>query len=105
MPGRRLLKPFEVKKETAEEKKQRARAIAARLAQTYPELRVPLDHRNNFELLVAVILSAQCTDEMVNRVTPDLFRRYPTPELLAHAPLRHIEKLIHRVYSTPRRCR
>jgi endonuclease-3 len=86
-----------VRKETVEEKKQRARTIAARLAQAYPELRVPLSHRNNFELLVAVILSAQCTDEMVNRVTPDLFRRYPTPQAMAHAPLDRIEKLIHRV--------
>jgi endonuclease-3 len=86
-----------MKRESAEEKKQRARAIAARLAQVYPELRVPLAHRNNFELLVAVILSAQCTDEMVNRVTPELFRRYPTPESMARAPLRQIEKLIHRV--------
>jgi endonuclease-3 len=97
MPGGRLLKQLEVKKETAEEKKRRARAIAARLAQAYPELRVPLTHCNDFELLVAVILSAQCTDEMVNRVTPDLFRRYPTPESMARAPLRQIEKLIHRV--------
>ncbi|HEY3303730.1 MAG TPA: endonuclease III [Candidatus Binatia bacterium] len=86
-----------MKKKTAEEKKQRAHAIAARLAQAYPELRVPLSHRNNFELLVAVILSAQCTDEMVNRVTPELFRRYPTPEAMARAPLDRIEKFIHRV--------
>jgi endonuclease-3 len=86
-----------MKRESIDEKKQRASTIAARLAQAYPELRVPLTHRNNFELLVAVILSAQCTDEMVNRVTPDLFRRYPTPEAMARAPLRQIEKLIHRV--------
>jgi len=86
-----------VKKETAEEKKQRARAIAARLAEAYPDLRVPLAHRNNFELLVAVILSAQCTDEMVNRVTPGLFRRYPTPYSMARAPLAQIEKSIRRV--------
>lgn len=86
-----------MKKETAEEKKQRARAIAARLAEAYPDLRVPLAHRNNFELLVAVILSAQCTDEMVNRVTPELFRRYPTPDSMARAPLAQIEKSIRRV--------
>jgi endonuclease-3 len=86
-----------VKKKTAEDNKQRARAIAARLAEAYPDLRVPLAHRNNFELLVAVILSAQCTDEMVNRVTPELFRRYPTPDATARAPLAQIEKSIRRV--------
>ena len=86
-----------MKRESDEEKQRRCRTIAARLAENYPELRVPLDHRNNFELLVAVILSAQCTDEMVNRVTPELFRRYPTPHWMARAPLAQIEKFIRRV--------
>jgi endonuclease-3 len=86
-----------VKKESAEEKKQRAGAIAVRLALVYPELRVPLSHRNNFEMLVAVMLSAQCTDEMVNRVTPELFRRYPTPDSLARATVVQIGKLIRRL--------
>jgi endonuclease III len=86
-----------MRKEPVEEKKQRARALAARLVKAYSELRVPLVHRNNFELLVAVILSAQCTDEMVNRVTPELFRRYPTPDAMARAPLAQIEKSIRRV--------
>jgi len=72
-----------VKKETAEAKKKRALAVAGRLAQAYPEIRVPLHHRNNYELLVATVLSAQCTDEMVNRVTPELFRRYPSPGSLS----------------------
>jgi endonuclease-3 len=86
-----------MKRESAEETKQRARAIAARLARAYPDLRVPLAHRNNFELLVAVILSAQCTDEMVNRVTPELFRLFPAPNAMARAPLAQIEKSIRRV--------
>jgi endonuclease-3 len=86
-----------MRKESAEDKKQRSGAIAARLTEAYPDLRVPLDHRNNFELLVAVILSAQCTDEMVNRVTPELFRRFPAPDLMARAPLAQIEKCIRRV--------
>ncbi len=86
-----------MRKESVEEKKHRARAIAARLAEAYPELRVPLTHRNNFELLAAVILSAQCTDEMVNRVTPELFRRFPAPEAMARAPLAQIENSIRRV--------
>jgi endonuclease III len=86
-----------VKRETAEEKRRRAATLARRLAEAYPGLRVPLDHQNNFELLVAVILSAQTTDEMVNRVTPELFHRYPTPAALARAPLKSIEALIRRL--------
>ncbi|HEY6200305.1 MAG TPA: endonuclease III [Candidatus Binatia bacterium] len=86
-----------MKRETVEEKRRRTAKIAQRLAETYPGLRVPLDHKNTFELLVAVILSAQCTDEMVNRVTPELFRRYPMPDALARAPLKSIEALIRRL--------
>lgn len=82
------------KKETFKQKSERASAIGAHLAGTYPELRVPLAHRNTFELLVAVILSAQCTDEAVNRVTPELFRHYPDPETLALAPTAEIERII-----------
>ncbi|MGH7774042.1 MAG: endonuclease III [Candidatus Binatia bacterium] len=83
-----------MKRETVKEKKDRAQAIASRLAQAFPEVRVPLHHRNPYELLVATILSAQCTDEMVNRVTPELFRLYAEPEDLAKAPVREIEKVI-----------
>lgn len=72
-------------------KKTRAGEIAARLARAFREIRVPLVHRNPFELLVATILSAQSTDDQVNRVTPALFRRFPDPEALARAPLREIE--------------
>jgi len=86
-----------MKRESAEEKKKKAGAIAARLARAYPDLHVPLAHRNNFEMLVAVILSAQCTDEMVNKVTPELFRRFPAPNAMARAPLAQIEKSIRRV--------
>jgi len=87
----------EVKKEAAEAKKKRALAVAGRLAQAYPEIRVPLHHRNNYELLVATILSAQCTDEMVNKVTPELFRRYPTAAALARARIGDIERVIRRL--------
>jgi endonuclease III len=82
------------KKETFTEKSERAFAIAAQLARSYRELRVPLAHRSTFELLVAVILSAQCTDEAVNRVTPELFRRYPDPETLALASTGEVEQII-----------
>ena len=81
-------------REALAEKSARARAIAARLAQAYPELKVPLTHHNTFELLIAVILSAQCTDEAVNKVTPELFRRYHGPEKLAQATTTEIEELI-----------
>ena len=82
------------KRETFAQKSSRTNAIAARLARTSPELQVPLHYRNTFELLIAVILSAQCTDEAVNRVTPELFRRYPDPERLAQASTTAIERII-----------
>lgn len=86
--------PRRRKRESVEEKKARAKKIAARLAVTYPEVQCPLIHANDFELLVAVILSAQCTDAAVNKVTPELFRRYSTPGALAAAPSVEIESLI-----------
>ncbi|MHC4816945.1 MAG: endonuclease III [Planctomycetota bacterium] len=72
-----------------------ARTVVRRLHGEYPDVECALVHENAFELAVATILSAQCTDEMVNRVTPTLFRRYPTPEKLARARTATIEKLIH----------
>jgi endonuclease-3 len=83
------------RRKTVEQRRARAGAIAASLAHTYPELEVPLKHCNTFELLIAVILSAQCTDEAVNRVTPELFRRYPSPAKLAEASIADIEAIIH----------
>jgi endonuclease-3 len=82
------------KRENQHQRAARAQAIADRLKRAYPELKVPLNHQNTFELLVAVILSAQCTDEAVNRVTPDLFRVYPDPERLAAAKTSDIERII-----------
>lgn len=75
----------------------RAREVATRLAAEYPgeaaEL-CALRHANPFELLIATILSAQCTDEKVNEVTPELFRAYPTPFDLAAADPGRVEELI-----------
>ena len=82
------------KRETAEERSRRAAAVAARLAAAYPGAECPLTHRNTFELLVAVILSAQCTDAAVNKVTPALFERYATPAALARASTDEVEALI-----------
>ncbi len=64
------------------------------LEREYPEARCSLDYKNAFELLMATILSAQCTDERVNMTTPALFKKYPTPELMAKARLSDLEKLI-----------
>jgi endonuclease-3 len=80
--------------ETAREKAERAAAITVDLANLYGDVECPLTHRNNFELLVAVILSAQCTDAAVNKVTPHLFERYPDPSALAQAALADIESCI-----------
>ena len=66
-----------------------------RLQKAYPDAECALHHRNPFELLVATILSAQCTDETVNKVTPALFARYPTPAALAGAKREDVEQLIH----------
>ena len=61
----------------------------------YPDVKTPLVHRNPFELLVATILSAQCTDRQVNAVAPSLFAAYPTPETLAAADPAEVERLVH----------
>jgi endonuclease-3 len=61
-------------------KQERAEIVRQRLAQLYPDPPIPLDHRDEFTLLVAVLLSAQCTDKKVNEITPALFRAAPTPQ-------------------------
>jgi endonuclease-3 len=76
------------------DRKARALEIQRRLAATYPDAHCELDHRNAFELAVATILSAQCTDKRVNLVTPELFKRWPTPEKLAKARRAEIESVI-----------
>jgi endonuclease III len=81
-------------RENLKEKIARTGAIATRVRQAYPELRVPLDYGTTFQLLVAVILSAQCTDAAVNKITPELFRRFPTPDRMGDAPLAQIESMI-----------
>ena len=76
------------------QQKERAQQILNELYQYYPNPHCELDHRNAFELLIATILSAQCTDVRVNMVTPALFETYPTPELMAEAPLEELEELV-----------
>lgn len=73
---------------------ERIGAILHRLHTAYPDVECALHHRNAFELLVATILSAQCTDERVNLVTPALFARFPTPAAMAAADREELEGLI-----------
>src|SRR5262249_17251645 len=68
--------------------------ILKALARAYPDAKTALHHRTPFELLVATILSAQCTDQTVNRVTPALFDRYPDVESLASASATAVERII-----------
>ncbi|MFQ5746082.1 MAG: endonuclease III [Gemmatimonadota bacterium] len=77
-----------------EARRRRVRAVAPILAELYPDLTVTLDYRTPLELLVATILSAQCTDERVNRVTPALFRRFPDASAYAGADREEIEALV-----------
>ncbi len=75
--------------------KRRARLILKRLAATYPDARCGLNFSGPFQLLVASILSAQCTDERVNMTTPGLFRKYPTAAHFASAKQKALEREIH----------
>jgi endonuclease-3 len=72
----------------------RVEAILKGLDEAYPAVECALTHNSPWELLVATILSAQCTDVRVNMVTPELFRRFPTPQLMAKATLPELEDLI-----------
>jgi endonuclease-3 len=76
------------------DKSRAARLIQRRLDKAYPNARCALDHQNPLQLLVATILSAQCTDVRVNMVTPELFRRFPTAQSLAEADQDELERLI-----------
>lgn len=74
--------------------KAHATEILRRLLALYPDAHCELDYRNPYELAVATILSAQCTDKRVNLVTPELFRRWPDAEALSLAPREEIERVI-----------
>ncbi len=75
--------------------KKEAHQIIKILKEYYPEATCSLDFRNPFEMVIAVMLSAQCTDERVNKTTPALFEKYGTPQQMANAPIEELEKLIH----------
>jgi len=73
----------------------RLQELQARLREAYPEARCALDHQDPYQLVVATVLSAQCTDARVNLTTPALFAKYPDPASLAQAELPELEEMIH----------
>jgi endonuclease III len=83
-----------VARETRESKRHRALEVLERLERSMPEVRIELDYRTPLELLVAVILSAQCTDKRVNLVTPALFQRFPDAAAYARASPGEVEPFI-----------
>ena len=82
-------------------RKEKAERIQSMLEELYPETPVPLDHDSPFQLLVAVLMSAQTTDLKVNQVTPALFKQGPTPEKMAQLEVATIQSLIREVGLAP----
>ena len=82
-------------------RKEKAERIQNMLEELYPEIPVPLDHETPFQLLIAVLMSAQTTDLKVNQVTPELFRQGPTPEKMASLEVAHIQSMIREVGLAP----
>jgi endonuclease III len=82
-------------RESRAARRERAAEVYDLLAEEYPDATCALTHRSPFELTVATILSAQCTDERVNMVTPVLFQEYPDPESLAGARQEDVEEIVH----------
>ena len=75
-------------------KSERANIVKKLLDKKYPQTPIPLDHKDNFSLLIAVLLSAQCTDERVNQITPKLFAKASTPESMSKLTRDQIYKII-----------
>ena len=86
-------------------KKDRAIIIQKKLNELYPKTPVPLNHKNNFELLVAVLLSAQTTDERVNKVTPNLFKEANTADKMQNLHYKTIHKLVKTCGLAPKKSR
>ena len=86
-------------------KKERAAFIQKRLNELYPDPPIPLAHKDSYTLLIAVLLSAQCTDERVNQITPQLFALADTPEAMATLPVETIRKVIKPCGLSPRKSR
>ncbi|MEW6057888.1 MAG: endonuclease III [Bdellovibrionota bacterium] len=82
------------KSESLSDRQRRMQEVLKVFKATYPDAKCSLNYETPFQLLVATILSAQCTDERVNKVTPSLFKKYPTAQALSRASLNDVEKLI-----------
>ncbi len=78
-------------------KEDKVKEVYTRLKKIYPHPKTALEFTNAFELLIATILSAQCTDKLVNTVTPELFKKYPDPQSMAKATVEDIDSLIKKV--------
>jgi len=81
-------------RESLVQKKVRAKAIYRILSKTYPNVRCELNYKTAYQLLVATVLSAQCTDKRVNQTTPALFKKYPNPLKMAQADIKDIQRLV-----------
>ena len=79
--------------------------VLAELSRLYPDPPIPLDHRDPFTLLIAVLLSAQCTDERVNQVTPTLFAKADTPEAMTELPVDEIQAVIRPCGLSPQKAK
>lgn len=86
-------------------RKERAEIVHRRLDELYPRTDVPLEHTDPYTLLVAVVLSAQCTDKMVNRVTPELWKLAKTPQAMSKQPVDRIQKIIQPCGLSPQKSR
>ena len=75
--------------------KKEAIKIIEMLKEYYPDCKCSLDFTSPFEMMIAVMLSAQCTDERVNKTTPELFKKYNTPEVIAEMDIKELENIIH----------
>ena len=84
-------------------KLERAEFVEKRLNQLYPETPVPLDHKDSYTLLIAVLLSAQCTDERVNKITPLLFKKADNPKKMLKLDVKEIEDIIRPCGLSPRK--
>ena len=83
-------------------KQQRADHVRRRLQELYPETPIPLDHKDSYTLLIAVLLSAQCTDVRVNLVTPALFKLADNPRDMMRVPVEKIQAIIRPCGLSPR---
>ena len=97
-------KSEQAKKESMN-RKQRAQIVHRRLDELYPTTDIPLDHVDPYTLLVAVVLSAQCTDKMVNRVTPELWKLADTPEAMSRVSVDRIQAVIRPCGLSPQKAK